>query len=148
VPAALTQPQLARYVRRRAAGLFVDESGLVPAGVAIYLLSDPREVRTVRYVGQSRAPRRRLLQHIGAARLWLPNEKPWWVRSPELRPLYSWIRALYQEQGRLPLMVVRAWVAPAHARLAERAHIFACLQRQQPLLNFESELLRQQLLLL
>ena len=45
-------------------------------------------------------------------------------------------------------MVVRAWVPPSQARRAERLHIYACLQQQQPLLNFESELLRRQLLLI
>jgi hypothetical protein len=144
----LTQAHVARHVRSRLPGLLLDDSGATPEGVAIYFLSDPRDVRTVRYVGQSRAPRRRLLQHIAAARLWLPHETPWWVKSPRLRPLYGWIRKMFQEEGRLPVMLVRAWVSAPQARDVERAHIFDCLQRQQPLLNFESELLQRQLLLL
>jgi hypothetical protein len=135
-------------VRSRVASLLVDNSGQLPVGVAIYFLADPRELRTVRYVGQSAAPRRRLLQHINAARLWLPHERPWWVSSPRLRPLYSWIRALHEEGERLPVMVLRAWVSTGQARSAERAHICECLSRQQPLLNFESEVLQRQLLLL
>jgi hypothetical protein len=135
-------------VRRRAGSLLVDNSGQAPVGVAIYFLADPRELRTVRYVGQSAVPRRRLLQHINAARLWLPHERPWWVSSPKLRPLYSWIRALHEEGGRLPVMILRAWASAGQARSAERAHICECLSHQQPLLNFESELLQRQLLLL
>jgi hypothetical protein len=147
-PPALTPTQLARHVRRRVAALLIDESGGAPEGVAIYFLCDPRDVRTVRYVGQSRAPRRRLLQHINAARLWLPHEIPWWIKAPQLRPLYSWIRDMFDDEGRLPVMLIRTWVAVPQARLTERAQIFACLQRQHPLLNFERELLQRQLLLL
>lgn len=130
------------------AALLIDESGAAAEGVAIYFLSDPRDVRTVRYVGQSRAPRRRLLQHINAARLWLPHETPWWIKAPQLRPLYSWVREMFQDGGRLPVMLIRAWVTLPQARHTERAHVFECLQRRQPLLNFESELLQRQLLLL
>jgi hypothetical protein len=144
----LTQAQLAREVRRRLTALLYDDSGVAPEGVAVYTLSDPRDLRTVRYVGQSSAPRRRFLQHIGAARLWLPDETPWWIRSPKLRPLYCWIREIFQDEERLPAMVVRAWVAAAQARLAERTYICECLTREQPLVNFEVELLRRQPLLL
>ncbi len=86
------------------------------------------------------APRRRLLQHLGTARLWLPDELPWWVPSPRLRPLYQWMRELYRDGGRLPVMVVSAWVGKAEARLAERVHIEQCLERALPLLNVEREL--------
>jgi hypothetical protein len=135
-------------VRHELAALLYDESAVVPGGVALYTLADPRELRAVRYVGQTLTPRRRLLQHLRTARLWLPDERPWWVRSPRLRPLYEWIRALYQDGERLPVMIVSAWVAPESARLAERAHICACLASGQPLLNFEGELRRRQPLLL
>jgi len=135
-------------VRRELAALLYDESGAVPGGVAIYTLADPRELRTVRYVGQTLAPRRRLLQHIRTARLWLPHERPWWVRSPRLRPLYDWIRALFEDDGRLPVMIVCAWVAPELARLTERTRICECLAGEQPLLNFEAQLRRRQPLLL
>jgi hypothetical protein len=149
LPEALpTQAQLARRVRCELAALLYDESAAGPGGVAIYTLTDPRELRTVRYVGQTLAPRRRLLQHIRTARLWLPDERPWWVRSPRLRPLYEWIRTLFRDDGRLPVMIVCAWVAPEAARVSERAHICACLAAEQPLLNFEGELRRRQPLLL
>ena len=131
--------QLARYVRARLATQLYDDSGAVPEGIAIYSLSDPRDVRAIRYVGQTLAPRRRLAQHLATARLWLPEQIPWWVRSPQLRPLYRWIRELYEDEGRLPVMVVHAWVDPADARRAEREQIQQCLARELPLLNVEGE---------
>jgi hypothetical protein len=146
--AALSAAELSRHVRQRLGALVCDDSGVAPAGVAIYTLSDPRELRTVRYVGQTLAPRRRFLQHVRTARLWLPDELPWWVRSPRLRPLYGWIRELFGQEGRLPVMVVASWVGAGQARVCERSLICACLERQQPLLNFEGELRRRQPLLL
>lgn len=124
-----------------------DDSGVAAGEVAIYALSDPRALREVRYIGQTRAPRRRLRQHLSTARLWLPEQTPWWVKSPRLRPLYQWIRELYRDGGHLPVMVIRAWVEAIHSRAAEREHICACLERQLPLLNIESELMRRQRLL-
>jgi len=112
-----------------------DESGVAPAGTAIYSLADPREVRVSRYIGQTAHPPRRLLQHLRTARLWLPDETPWWVRAPRLRPLYHWIRELHREERRLPVMVVHAWVEEPEAHLAEREHIGRCLEQQLPLLN-------------
>ena len=53
----------------------------------IYTLSDPRDLRQVRYVGQTSAPRRRLLQHLNAARLWLPDERPWWIKDEKAAPV-------------------------------------------------------------
>jgi hypothetical protein len=50
--------------------------------------------------------RRRLRLHVRTARLWLPEETRWWVKEPRLRPLYGWIRELYQQDGRLPMMIV------------------------------------------
>ena len=125
-----------------------DDSGVAPGEVAIYSLSDPRDLREIRYVGQTRAPLRRLQQHLSAARLWLPEQTPWWVRSPRLRPLYEWIRALYRDGERVPVMVICAWVEAVQARTAEREHICACLERQLPLLNAEGELPRRQRLLI
>lgn len=112
-----------------------DESGAAPQGTAIYSLADPRAVRVSRYIGQTAQPRRRLLQHVRIARLWLPDEKPWWVRAPRLQPLYGWIRELYQQEGRLPMMVVHDWVEAQQAHAAERARILACLEQRLPLLN-------------
>jgi hypothetical protein len=125
-----------------------DDSGVAAGEVAIYSLSDPRDLREIRYVGQSRAPRRRLRQHLSTARLWLPEQTPWWVRSPRLRPLYEWIRALHRDGERLPVMVIHAWVEAREARTAEREHICACLERQLPLLNAEGERPRRQCLLI
>jgi hypothetical protein len=72
--------------------------------------------------------------------LWLPDEKPWWIKSPRLRPLSGWIRQLYQDELRLPVMVITAWVETApQARVAERARIFECLASRLPLLNVETQ---------
>jgi hypothetical protein len=125
------QYELRRWLRLH----LYDESGVAPAGIAIYSLADPREVRASRYIGQTAHPRRRLMQHVRTARLWLPDERPWWVKAPRLRPLYGWIRELYQQEGRLPVMIVHTWVEPPQARLAEREQIVACLERELPLLN-------------
>src|SRR5215218_1954731 len=81
-------------------------------GTAVYTLADPRDARCARYVGQTRNPRRRYLQHVREARLWLPDQVPWWICSPQLRPLYVWIRELYRDGGRLPFMWVEEWVEP------------------------------------
>jgi hypothetical protein len=131
--------QLARCLRARLARQIYDDSGAAAAGSAIYSLSDPRDIRAIRYVGQTLSPRRRLAQHLATARLWLPEQTPWWVKSPRLRPLYRWIRELYADEGRLPVMVVHAWLDPADARRAEREQIRECLARQLPLLNVERE---------
>jgi hypothetical protein len=145
----LTKPELARHIRSRLALLIADESGAAPKGIAIYTLADPRDVREVRYVGQTQSPQRRYRQHLNAARLWLPDEKPWWVKSPQLRPLYEWIRRLYQDERRLPSMLICAWSQTvADARSAERARICECLQQRQPLTNFEVDVFGPQLPLL
>jgi hypothetical protein len=143
----LTRPDLARYIRLHVPGLLCDFSGSEAAGVAIYSLSDPRDLREKRYIGRTRCPRRRLLQHISTARLWSPDKVPWWVSSPRLRPLYGWLRELYADGGRLPVLAVHEWVARADAASAERSHIFECLGQGLELLNFEAELLRRQLVL-
>jgi hypothetical protein len=145
----LTKPELTRHVRRQLASHLIDDSGAAPVGTALYWLADPRDLKTIRYVGQTRAPRKRFLQHIHTARLWLPDEKPWWVPSPKLRPLYEWVRELHQDELRLPAMVISAWVETTEqARVAERARILECLEQQLPLLNFESEMLGRQIPLL
>jgi hypothetical protein len=126
-----------------------DESGTTGPGYAIYSLSDPRSLREPRYIGQTADPKRRFLQHLNTARLWLPDELPWWIKSPKLRPLYQWIRALYQDDYRLPTMILCEWVgSSADARLAERARICACLARRLQLFNVEATLNGEQLLLL
>ena len=80
------------------------------------------------------------------AQLWLPDELPWWVKAPKLRPLYTWIRALYVDGHRLPVMIVNTWHATmVQARDAERARIFYCLAEGFSLLNVESEILKQQI---
>jgi hypothetical protein len=144
----LSKAQLTRRIRSQLQLLLHDESGNEAVGVAIYTLSDPRNVRSVRYVGQTSSPRRRLLQHVNTARLWLPDqdEEAWWVRLPKLRPLYDWIRQLHREERRLPAMVVTRWVGDVSlARSAERNHIELCLARELPLLNFEAGLAAGQL---
>ncbi len=114
--------------------------------MAIYTLADPRDVRDVRYVGQSRAPSRRYAQHLNAARLWLPDEVPWWYKAPPgLRPLHDWIRDLHRDDYRLPVMLINARVATtAAARHSERALIHHYLSQNATLLNVESEILGRQ----
>jgi hypothetical protein len=133
----LTRAQLSRSVRCRIRAHVIDESYCTPEGVAIYSLADPRDVRNVRYVGQSSAPRRRLLQHLNGARLWMPDELPWWIAAPALKPLHDWLRDLYRDEARLPIMVVSAWVVPDQALIAERARIRECLDSGLPLLNVQ-----------
>jgi hypothetical protein len=100
----------------------------------------------VRYIGQTTAPRRRFLQHLHTAMLWLPDETPWWVKCPKLRPLADWIRALHRDGQRLPVMVITAWVETGSAaRVAERARIHQCLANRLQLLNVETEILGRQI---
>jgi hypothetical protein len=83
---------------------------------------------------------------LNTAKLWLPDETPWWVKSPKLRPLYQWIKELYRDERRLPAMVVTAWVETvSDARLAERSRIYECLQKRLQLLNVETEILGRQI---
>jgi hypothetical protein len=136
----LTRGELASYVRGHTRMNLYDESGVSADRVAIYYLSDPRDIRDVRYIGQTRAPRSRFLQHVNAARLWLPEALPWWIKSPKLRPLYRWIRALYSDEGRLPVMVITAWTTSLkEARCAEHARIVDCLKEGRDLCNVEKE---------
>jgi hypothetical protein len=141
--------QLASRIRRHIDCELYDDSHMTPIGTAIYSLADPRDIRRTRYVGQTSLPRRRFLQHLNTARLWLPEEKPWWVYQPKLRPLYEWIRALHLDCCRLPTMVIHAWAETTHAaRLAERARIYDLLANHLPLLNVEREILGNQLTLI
>jgi hypothetical protein len=144
--------QLRRRCRLHACEHLYDESGSDPVGWAIYALSDPRDLREVRYVGQTTSPRRRFLQHLNHAQLWLPSRTdalPWWIREPKLRPLYSWIRKLYADGDRLPVMLVGSWqISIGHARHAERAKIYHYLSRGRQLLNVESEILGDQISLI
>ncbi len=125
-----------QYALRRRLRLHIyDESAMAPEGVAIYSLADPRDARASRYVGQTADPPARLRQHLRMARLALPAETPWWVKTPHLRPLYAWIRELYAQEGRLPVMIVHGWVQAEQAHRAERDRIHAALEQQLPLLN-------------
>jgi hypothetical protein len=136
--------QIVRLIRSRCASHIVDLSGTEPDDAAIYTLSDPREIRVVRYVGQTSSPRRRFLQHLTAAKLWLPDELPWWIKRPEMKSLYQWIRELYRDERRLPVMVVTTWAQASDALAQERDLICAHLRRQSPLLNRESETFKRQ----
>jgi hypothetical protein len=109
------------------------------SGTAVYTLADPRDLRSPRYVGQTRDPHARFAQHVRAARLWLPDGAPWWIRSPKHRPLYAWIRSLHEDGGRLPFLRVEEWVpADADALVAERAAMMRWLARGAALLNAEA----------
>lgn len=141
----MTPSALTAILRRHVRTQLYDESGVLPEGTAVYSLSDPRELRELCYIGQTGHPRRRFLQHLNSARLWQPHEIPWWVKSPKLRPLYQWMRALYQDQQRLPVMVVQQWNSTVvDARDAERRLIFDCLSKDLSLLNVEQEILGRQ----
>jgi hypothetical protein len=142
---ALSQIQVSRLIRARLDQLLVDDSSTAPHDAAIYTLSDPRDLQCVRYVGQTRSPRRRMLQHLNSARLWLPDELPWWVKDPQLRPLYGWIRALFRDELRLPAMIITEWTTNADARVAERQRIMALLAMDLPLFNVEARLTGAQL---
>jgi len=139
--------QFARLARARCDSQLLDLSGMDPGEAAIYTLCDPRDIQRVRYVGQTRSPRQRFMQHINTAKLWHPKERPWWVKSPKLRPLYQWIRELYLDECRLPVMAVIAWTEARHACLEERNRICEYLGQHLPLLNRESETFSKQPLL-
>jgi len=134
------QAEILRSIRKRCDAYIVDATGREPGEAAIYALADPRDVELVRYIGQTRSPRSRYLQHMNAARLWLPNEMPWWVKVPDQRPLYHWIRALYADETRMPLMMIVAWTEAISARDEEGRHIREYLRHQKPLLNRETEI--------
>jgi hypothetical protein len=144
----LTKTQLTQRVRLQKGCLIQQESGteIVERGVAVYTLADPRDVREVRYVGQTCAPQRRYTQHINAARLWLPDELPWWYKAPPgLRPLHEWLRELHRDDYRLPVMLINMWLpAVAAARQMERALIEQYLQGNAALLNVELEVQQRQ----
>jgi hypothetical protein len=145
-PRILTKAELARRIRGHVGVELYDDSGMAPKTVAIYSLSDPRDLRHPRYIGQTTRPSERFSQHLNTARLWLPDDLPWWVKSPRLRPLYGWIRALYREDLRLPTMLISAWLdSVSEARLAERARIYECLAERMTLLNVETEILGRQI---
>lgn len=126
---------LSRRIRRCRLYNIVDQTGVEPGEVAIYTLSDPRDVEVVRYVGQTRNPQSRFSQHINAARLWPPKELPWWIQREELRPLYTWIRTLYGEDARVPIMFVVCWTASELAKSDERRFIRTFAAQDLPLLN-------------
>jgi hypothetical protein len=143
---SLNRIQIGQKVRRHVREQLYHEIAMSAHGIAIYTLSDPRSIRDVRYVGQTSSPARRFLQHLNTAKLWLPDDVPWWVKSPKLRPLYTWIRELYTDEHRLPVMVVSAWVdSVKEARIAERAQIVECLRERLRLLNIEGEILGRQI---
>jgi hypothetical protein len=145
----LPEGQLTQRCRAHVKRELFDDSNLAPVGTAIYALADPRDLRLTRYIGQTSSPRRRFLQHLRTARLWMPDDIPWWVQQPKLRPLYEWLRDLHRDDGRLPTMVIHSWVeTPRAARLAERARIYESLANRLPLLNVEREFLGGQMPLL
>ena len=104
-PVGSSAAALQRELRRRLHTHLYDESGVTPAGTAIYSLADPREARISRYIGQTRQPARRLMQHLRTARLWLPDETPWWVEAQHAQLVErERIRACLAQQ--LPLLNV------------------------------------------
>jgi hypothetical protein len=126
--------------RRRRPHLIGDESGEGGGEVAIYTLSDPRDVRAAVYVGMTAAPARRYLQHVRLASGYRSavSEDLWWVRNPERLALHRWISELYERESLLPFMLVHAWVAAIEARRAERRQIGMFMQRGLNLFNSEA----------
>ena len=128
-------------LRRRSPLLLMDGCQEGEGEFAVYTLSDPRDVRDVRYVGQTRSPRSRYRQHVNKASPWLPDEMPWWIAAPRDRPLHEWIRQLHRDGNRLPVMViVSRHDAATAARAAERALIMQCLAEGLQILNVEAEI--------
>jgi hypothetical protein len=137
----ITRAQFAAQLRRRLPLLLLDECCHAVGEVAVYTLSDPRDVRDVRYVGQTRSPRSRYRQHVNKASPWLPDEVPWWFKAPKDRPLHEWIRALHRDDARLPVMIICGWYPDiSAARAAERALIFLCLEQGLRILNIEAQI--------
>lgn len=144
----LSKSQVAAQVQRELAAHVIDDADLAPAPYSIYTLSDPRDLRAVRYVGQTATPARRYRQHVHTARLWLPDTTPWWIASPRLRPLYTWLRALHRDGFRLPVMLVVARASTEREALRmEREFICEHLSRGSELLNVEYSTLGPQLAL-
>jgi hypothetical protein len=86
---------------------------------------------------------------VRAAALWIPDDLPWWVGRERYRPLYEWLRDLYRDEQRLPMMIVSAWHdVAADATAAERALIQESLRAGFALLNLESAELEPQIRLL
>jgi hypothetical protein len=136
-----TRRAISQRLRRCRLHNVVDQTGAEPGEVAIYCLSDPRDIETARYIGQTRSPPSRFTQHINAARLWLPDAAPWWVKREAMRPLYTWIRALHADGQRLPMMIVLGWTTAELANSDERRFIRAFLADKLPLLNHVSGML-------
>jgi hypothetical protein len=135
----ITRAQFSAQLRRCIPSLLVDLS-LDAGEVAVYTLSDPRDVRDFRYVGQTRSPASRYRQHVNKASPWLPDEMPWWIKAPRERPLHEWIRALYRDGGRLPIMMIAAWHASTpDARAAERLLIDQSHKQGLRLFNVEAQ---------
>jgi hypothetical protein len=134
-----TRSMLTQRIRDCRQHNIVDQTGVDPGDAAIYTLSDPRDVRLVRYVGQTRNPQSRFTQHLHAARLWMPDELPWWIREEKLRPLYTWIRELHGDGGRLPVMFVVGWTTAQLARRDERRFVREFVAAGLPLLNHEAD---------
>ena len=131
-----SKAQLTLRIRTHVHSLVVDASNVEPVDVAIYTLSDPRNIREARYIGQTSCPGRRYLQHINQAKLWMPAETPWWIKTSGLRPLYQWIRELYADDSRLPVMMILAWTERCNALSEEQRYIAEFRSALMPLLNF------------
>lgn len=137
-------------LRQRLASHVVDDAPAPPGGSraeawAIYSLSDPRNLRAYRYVGQTRWPARRLLQHVLSAHAAAPpaslddGDIAWWMTPRERGPLQAWILELHAEGQRLPCMVVHGWEQSAREAIeAERRMIEECLRQGHALFNAEA----------
>jgi hypothetical protein len=143
-----TRAELRRRFRNHVDAQLYDDSGFAARGAAICSLSDPRDIRRVRYVGQTSAPRRRFLQHLNTAMLWMPDEAPWWVKSRTST-------AQCMDQATLPRRAssgghgnYRMGGQCFSGQVTECARIYQCLERRLRLLNVETEILGRQVPLL
>jgi hypothetical protein len=134
-----TQERLRQRLRAALPQLMHDVSGCEPAGIALYALADPRDVRALRYIGQTGSPARRYRQHVRAACLGAGTDRPWWICEPHLLALHRWIHALHADGNRLPFMLVTHWTATiADARALERQLILEHIAAGHELLNREA----------
>jgi hypothetical protein len=126
-------------VRRQIDSHLVDWSGKRAGTFAVYGLTDAPDSDPIDYIDITVNPQRRLLQHWMAARLWQSQRSADRITSSTLRPLCHWIRDLYEQQQRLPVMVIYEWLpnlaAAEAAALAHRntsTHILLPARRDSP----------------
>lgn len=90
---------------------------------AVYGLAEDGNRERVQYLDFTVNPQRRLLQHWMSPRLWLSRRAADRITSSTLQPLCHWIRALYEQKQRLPVMAIYEWLPSlSQAEAAAFAH--------------------------